>query len=81
MNLRDLFDTCEETLMDLLARIDDGDEDALEELKKFKRYVEDLADMLGVLDDDETMESIKKKFEELDKKFNQFLMEIVKVVG
>ncbi len=81
MNIEDLFDTIEEELMDILARIDDGDERALKELKKAKKYFKELADMLSAVDDDETIESMKKKFDALSKKFDEFLMTVVKVVG
>jgi len=81
MNLEELADTVEEYLMDLLARVDDGDEEALEELKKAKIYFEDLVDAFSLLKDDDTIDSIKEKFDELSKKFDKFLMEIVKVVG
>ncbi|MCD6275187.1 hypothetical protein B6U71_03665 [Euryarchaeota archaeon ex4484_178] len=81
MNLEELADTVEEYLMDLLARVDDGDEEALEELKKAKIYFEDLVDAFSLLKDDDTIDSIKEKFDELSKKFDKFLMDIVKVVG
>ncbi len=81
MSIEKLFDDIEETLMDLLARVDEGDSKALEELKKAKIYFEDLAEILSVVDDDDTVDSIKKKFDELSKKFDKFLMDIVKVVG
>ncbi len=81
MSIENLFDTIEEEIMDLLARIDDGDEEAIEELKKAKKYFKELADMLSVVNDDETVESMKKKFDMLSKKFDDFLMTVVKVVG
>ncbi len=81
MKIEEMFDTIEETLMDLLARIDDGDEEALKELKKVKKYIGEMADMLNVIDDNDDMDSIKKKFDELSKKFDDFLMTVVKVVG
>ncbi len=81
MNLQNMFDTIEETLMDILARIDDGDEEALSELKKMKKYISELNDMLSVIEESDDMESIKKKFDELSKKFDEFLLAVVKVVG
>ncbi len=81
MKLEDMFDGIEETIMDILARIDDGDEGALEELKKVKRYIAELNDMLSVVDEGDDIESIKSKFDELSKKFDEFLMAVVKVVG
>ncbi len=81
MNVQDTFDQIEENIMDLLARIDDGDEAALEDLKKLKKYITELSDMLSVVDESDDLESIRKKFDELSKKFDDFLMAIVKVVG
>ena len=81
MTLEETFDQIEETLMDILARIDDGDAEALEELKKAKKYMGELSDMLSIVDDDDDIESVKKKFDELSKKFDEFLMAVVKVVG
>ncbi len=77
----EIYDEIEEKIMDLLARIDDGDEKALEELKKMKRYFEEIADFMSVIEDNDTIESVKNKFERLSKKFDQFLMSVVKVVG
>jgi len=81
MNLQNLFDEIEETIMDLLARIDEGDEKALEELKKAKIYFEDITEILSTINDDETIETVKRKFDALSKKFDKFLMDIVRVVG
>jgi len=81
MEMEELFDSIEETLLDLLARVDDGDEKALEELKKFKKYMIDLADVLSIIGDDDTVEDFKKKLDILSKKFDEFLMDIVHVVG
>jgi len=81
MKMDELFDSIEETLLDLLARVDDGDEEALEELKKFRRYIVDLADVLSIIKDDDTIEDFKKKLDVLSKKFDEFLMDIVHVVG
>ncbi len=81
MEMEDLFDSIEETLLDLLARVDDGDEEALEELKKFKRYIVDLADVLSIIEEKDTVDDFKKKLDILSKKFDEFLMDIVHVVG
>ncbi len=81
MKLEDMFDGIEETLMDILARIDDGDESALVELKKVKKYITELNDMLSVVEEGDTIDSIQKKFDDLSKKFDEFLMAVVKVVG
>ena len=77
----ELFDTVEEYLLDLLARIDDGDESALEDLKKVKVYLTDLADVLSVIDEKDTIEDFQKKLDALSKKFDEFLMDIVRVTG
>ncbi len=65
----------------MLARIDDGDENALEELKKVKRYFEELNDLLSIISEEDTIETVSKKFDKLSEKFDEFLEEIVKVVG
>ncbi len=81
MGVEDLFDSVEEQILDLLARIDDGDENALEELKKVKRYFEELNDLLSIISEADTIETVSKKFDKLSEKFDEFLEEIVKVVG
>ncbi len=81
MGVEDLFDSVEEQILDLLARIDDGDERALEELKKVKRYFEELNDLLSIISEEDTIETVSKKFDKLSEKFDEFLEEIVKVVG
>ena len=81
MDLQNLFDEIEETIIDLLARIDEGDKKALEELKKVKIYFEDITEILSTMDEDETIETVKRKFDTLSKKFDKFLIDIVRVVG
>ncbi len=81
MKSEEIFDTVEEVLLDLLARIDDGDAEALEELKRVKKYIAELNDMLSVVDENDDMNSIKEKFDALSEKFEEFLMAVVKVVG
>ncbi len=81
MNVEDLFDTIEESLLDILARIDDGDESALEDLKKIKVYVNDLADVLSIIKEEDSIEDFKKKLDVLSKKFDEFLMDIIRVTG
>ena len=81
MEVEDLFDTIEESLLDILARIDDGDEKALEDLKKIKVYVRDLNDVLSIIEDKDTIEDFEKKLDMLSKKFDDFLMDIVRVTG
>jgi hypothetical protein len=77
----EMFDATEELLLDILARIDDGEEEALDDLKRLKRYVAELNDLMSVISEDDDMESIQRKFEELNEKFEEFLMAVVKVVG
>ncbi len=81
MEVEDLFDTIEESLLDILARIDDGDEKALEDLKKIKVYVRDLSDVLSIIDDKDTIKDFERKLDILSKKFDDFLMDIVRVTG
>nr|AAZ32453.1 hypothetical protein [uncultured euryarchaeote Alv-FOS1] len=71
----------EDMLLDLLARIDDGDAEALDELKRLKKYISELNDMLSVVDDEDDIHTIKTKFDALSDKFEEFLMAVVKVVG
>ena len=81
MEVEDLFDTIEEALLDILAHIDNGDEKALEDLKKIKVYVRDLNDVLSIIDDKDTIKDFQKKLDMLSKKFDNFLMDIVRVTG
>ncbi len=81
MEVEELFDTIEEVLLDILARIDDGDEKALQDLKKIKVYVRDLNDVLSIIEDKDTIKDFEKKLDMLSKKFDEFLMDIVRVTG
>jgi len=81
MEVEELFDTIEEALLDILARIDDGDEKALEDLKKIKVYIKDLNGVLSIIDDKDTIKDFEKKLDALSKKFDEFLMDIVRVTG
>ncbi len=81
MDVEELFDTIEEALLDILARIDDGDENALQDLKKIKVYIKDLNDVLSIIDDKDTIKDFEKKLDVLSKKFDEFLMDIVRVTG
>jgi len=81
MEVEELFDTIEEALLDILARIDDGDEKALEDLKKIKVYMRDLNDVLSIIDEKDTIKDFEKKLDMLSKKFDEFLMDIVRVTG
>jgi len=81
MSYEDVFNQVEETLLDILARIDDGDEEAVKELIKIKKYIAELNDMLSMVDESDNLESIKNKFDDMSKKFDEFLMAVVKVVG
>ena len=81
MDVEELFDTIEEALLDILARIDDGDENALQDLKKIKVYIKDLNDVLSIIEDKDTIKDFEKKLDILSKKFDEFLMDIVRVTG
>ncbi|ADD08769.1 hypothetical protein [Candidatus Aciduliprofundum boonei] len=81
MVVEELFDTIEEALLDILARIDDGDENALQDLKKIKVYIKDLNDVLSIIEDKDTIKDFEKKLDILSKKFDEFLMDIVRVTG
>ncbi len=79
--MSDIIEEMEEYFLDILARIDDGDEKALEELKIMKKSVAKLGEMLELIDDDDTLETIEKKFQALEDKFDDLLMAMHKVVG
>ena len=79
--MSDLYDDIEEKITDLLARTDEGDEKALEELKKMKKYIVEMADFLSVINDNDTIDDVKNKFDKLSEKFDEFLMTVMKVVG
>ncbi len=81
MDVEELFDTIEEALLDILARIDDGDENALQDLKKIKVYIKDLNDVLSIIEDKDTIKDFEKKLDILSRKFDEFLMDIVHVTG
>jgi len=79
--MTDIIEEMEEYFLDILARIDDGDEKALEELKIMKKSVAKLDEMLALIDDNDTLETIEKKFKALEDKFDELLMAMQKVVG
>ena len=79
--MSDIIEEMEEYFLDILARIDDGDEKALEELKIMKRSVAKLGEMLELVDENDTLESIEGKFKVLEDKFDELLMAMHKVVG
>ncbi len=79
--MSDIIEEMEEYFLDILARIDDGDQKALEELKIMKKSVAKLGEMLELVDENDTLESIEKKFKALEDKFDELLMAMHKVVG
>ncbi len=79
--MEEVVQKLEERIIDLLSRMDDGDEKALEELKSLKRAVNNLNEFMSFVDDDDTMDTVKKKMDLLEKKFDEFLMDLNKVVG
>ncbi len=71
----------EEKILDLISRMDEGDENALEELKEMKKAVNNLGEFMSFIDDNDTLETINSKLDLLEKKFDEFLMELNHVVG
>lgn len=79
--MSDIIEEMEEYFLDILARIDEGDEKALEELKVMKKSVAKLSEMLDLIDENDTLESIEEKFNALEDRFDELLMAMHKVVG
>ncbi len=79
--MEEAIEKIEDYLLDLVSRIDSGDESALKEIKAVKRAVADLNDILSFVDENDSIESLRKKMDEMEKKFDEFMMELAKVVG
>ena len=79
--MSDIIEEMEEYFLDILARIDDGDKKALEELKIMKKSVAKLDEMLDLVDENDTLQTIETKFKALEDKFDELLMAMQKVVG
>ena len=79
--MHEVMEKAEEYFLDLIARIDEGDEKALEELKNLKKYMAEINALLDLIDEEDTVETIKGKFEILEKRFEALIMELNKVVG
>ena len=79
--MHQVIEKAEEYFLDLIARIDEGDEKALDELKGLKKYVSEISALLDLIDEDDTIETIKGKFEAMEKRFESLIMELNKVVG
>lgn len=79
--MHEILERLEEYFLDLIARIDEGDESALDELKAMKSYISEINSVLELIDEDESIESIEKKMELLEKRFDMLMMELSKVVG
>ncbi len=79
--MEEIAEIIEEKLMEIFEGIEKGSEESLEKLKKLKNYLEDLCEFLSFVDDEDTIESLKKKFEEMDKNFERVLLENVRAVG
>ena len=71
----------EERIIDLLSRMDEGDEKALEELKELKKAVRNINEFMSFIDESDTLQTIGMKMDLLEKKFDEFLMDLNKVVG
>jgi hypothetical protein len=79
--MHEILENLEEYFLELRARIDEGDEKALEELKSMKKYLSEINAVLELIDDDETIESMEEKMKLLEKRFDMLMMELSKVVG
>ena len=79
--MHETLENLEEYFLDLIARIDEGDESALRELKSMKKYIAEMNSLLELIDDNETIESIEGKMKLLEKRFEMLMMELSKVVG
>ncbi len=77
----DIIQKVEEKIIELLDKIDEGNKEALEELKKLKKAVHNLDEFMSFVQDGDTIESIENKMNVIEKKFDEFLMELNKVVG
>lgn len=79
--MEEAIEKIEDYLLDLVSRIDSGDESALSEVKAVKKAVADLNEILSFVDEKDSIDSLRKKMDEMEKKFDEFMMELVKVVG
>ncbi len=79
--MHEILEQLEEYFLELIARIDEGDEKALEELKSMKKYISEINAVLELIEDDETIESMEEKMKLLEKRFDMLMMELSKVVG
>lgn len=79
--MHEVMEKAEEYFLNLIARIDEGDEKALHELKSMKRYMAELNSVLELIDDADTIETIRGKFDTLEKRFDALIMELNRVVG
>ena len=77
----EIIEKLEEKIIDLLSRIDEEDEGALEELKRLKKAVDNLGEFTSFIDESDTIESIGKKMKLIEKKFDEFMLELNRVVG
>lgn len=79
--MHEVIEKAEDYLLELIARIDDGDENALQELKNMKRYLAELNSVLDLIDEKDTMEDIREKLNLIEKRFEGLLMDLNLVVG
>ncbi len=79
--MHEILEQLEEYFLELIARIDEGDENALEELKSMKKYISEIGAVLELIDEDETIDSMEEKMKLLEKRFDMLMMELSKVVG
>ncbi len=79
--MHEILEHLEEYFLELIARIDEGDENALEELKSMKKYISEINAVLELIEDNETIESMEEKMKLLEKRFDMLMMELSKVVG
>ncbi len=79
--MHEVIEKAEEYFLELVSRIEEGDEEALGELKELKRYMADINSILDMIEENDTIETIKAKFDSLEERFDRLMMEIHRVVG
>ncbi len=79
--MHEVIEKAEEYFLELVARIEEGDEKALHELKELKKYMADINSILDMVDERDTIETLRNKFEALEKRFDRLMMEMHRVVG
>ncbi|MCD6384043.1 MAG: hypothetical protein J7L88_06240 [Thermoplasmata archaeon] len=75
------METIEGVLVDLLSRIENGDKEALNELKELAQYLKMLLPAIDVIENVDTPEELMKALEKLGEKYEAVLLDVFKAVG